>query len=68
VRRVIEAKAQSLKRSFSDVETEWLDLASIKQMIKPEQLAAMMVFLASPHGRTVSGQATSIDSDLQALV
>lgn len=68
IRRVIEAKAQSLGRSFSDVQTEWLGLASIKEMIQPEQLASMMLYLASPHGRTVSGQAIGIDSDLQALV
>jgi len=28
----------------------------------------MMVFLASPHARTISGQAISIDGDMQALV
>jgi NAD(P)-dependent dehydrogenase (short-subunit alcohol dehydrogenase family) len=68
IRRVIEAKAQSLGKSFSEVETEWLALASVKEMIKPEQIADMILFLASPRGRTVSGQAISIDSDLQALV
>jgi hypothetical protein len=28
----------------------------------------MIVFLASPLGRTVSGQAISVDGDLQSLV
>jgi enoyl-[acyl-carrier-protein] reductase (NADH) len=42
--------------------------ASIKEMIQPEQLADMMVFLASVRGRTISGQAISIDSDVQGLV
>ena len=42
--------------------------ASIKDMIQPDQLADMMLLLASPRGRTISGQALSIDSDLQALV
>ncbi len=68
MRRVIEAKAKSLGRSFAEVETEWLALASIQEMITPEQIADMIVFLASPRGRTVSGQAISVDSDLQALV
>ena len=35
---------------------------------EPDQLADMMLLLASPRGRTISGQALSIDSDLQALV
>jgi NAD(P)-dependent dehydrogenase (short-subunit alcohol dehydrogenase family) len=68
IRRVIEAKAHSLGKSFAEVETEWLALASVKEMIKPEQIADMILFLASPRGRTISGQAISIDSDLQALV
>jgi hypothetical protein len=41
--------------------------ASIKEMISPQELADMMVFLASPRGRTISGQAISICGDLQSL-
>jgi NAD(P)-dependent dehydrogenase (short-subunit alcohol dehydrogenase family) len=37
-------------------------------MIQPEQLADMILFLASTRGRTVSGQAISVDGDVQALV
>ena len=36
--------------------------------MKPQQLADMIVFLASPLARTVSGQAVSVDGDLQSLV
>ncbi|MCR9255767.1 MAG: SDR family oxidoreductase [Alphaproteobacteria bacterium] len=68
IRRVIAAKADTLGRDYGDVEQEWLALASIKEMIRPEQLADMMLFLASTRGRTLSGQAISIDSDLQALI
>lgn len=68
IRRVIDAKAASLGRSYEEVETEWLAMASIAEMVTPEQLADMILFLASPRGRTISGQAISIDSDLQALV
>jgi NAD(P)-dependent dehydrogenase (short-subunit alcohol dehydrogenase family) len=68
IRRVFEAKAQIAGKSMMDVQTAALALASLKELIKPEQLADMMVFLASPRGRTISGQAISIDSDQQALV
>jgi hypothetical protein len=37
-------------------------------MIQPEQLADMIVYLASPRGRTISGQAIAIDGDTQSLV
>lgn len=68
IRRVFEAKAQIAGKSMTEIQNAALALASIKEMIQPEQLADMMVFLASPRGRTISGQAVSIDSDQQALV
>ncbi len=68
IRRVFEAKAQIAGKSMIEIKTASLANASIKEMIQPEQLADMMVFLASPRGRTISGQAISIDSDQQALV
>jgi NAD(P)-dependent dehydrogenase (short-subunit alcohol dehydrogenase family) len=68
IRRVFEAKAQVAGRSMAEIRAASLALASIKEMVQPEQLADMMVFLASPRGRTISGQAISIDSDQQALV
>lgn len=68
IRQVIAAKAKIAGRPASQVQDEWLAKASIKEMIQPEQLADMMLFLASTRGRTISGQAISIDGDLQALV
>lgn len=68
IRRVIEAKSQVLGKPFEQVKSEWLALASIKEMVQPEQLADMMLLVASKRGRTISGQAISIDADLQALV
>jgi NAD(P)-dependent dehydrogenase (short-subunit alcohol dehydrogenase family) len=68
VKRVIAAKAESLGRSYEDVENEWLGLASVKEMVNPVNIADMVVYLASSHGRTISGQPISIDADLQTLV
>ena len=68
IRQVIDAKAKLAGKPFEEVEAEMVGKASVKEFIQPEQLADMMVFLASPRGRTVSGQAISIDGDLQALI
>jgi NAD(P)-dependent dehydrogenase (short-subunit alcohol dehydrogenase family) len=68
IRRVFEAKAQIAGKRMDEVKSAAMANASIKEMIQPEQLADMMLYLASPRGRTISGQAISIDSDLQALV
>ena len=67
-RQVIEAKAKLAGRTASEVQDEWLAKASIREMIQPEQLADMILFLASTRGRTLSGQAISIDGDLQAML
>ena len=68
IRRVFEAKAQIAGRSMVEIKNASLANASIKEMIQPEQIADMIVFLASPRGRTISGQAISVYGDQQALV
>jgi len=68
IRKVIEAKAEIAGKSSAEIQTAWLAHASIKALIQPEQLADVMLLLASPRGRTISGQAISIDGNLQALV
>ena len=68
IRRVFEAKAQIAGKAMLEVKTAAMANASVKEMIAPEQLADMMLLIASPRGRTISGQAISVDSDLQALV
>ena len=68
IRGVIREKAELAGKSEEELTMEWLSHASIKELIDPQQLADMMVFLASPLGRTISGQAISIDGDMQLLV
>jgi hypothetical protein len=64
---VFGAKAQVRGLSTQTIQEEALSHASLKEMIAPQQLADMMVFLASPRGRTISGQAISICGDVQSL-
>ena len=68
IRRVIEAKARVAGKSAQEVQDAWLAHASIKSLIQPTQLADMILFLASPRSQTISGQAISVDGNLQALV
>nr|WP_208408111.1 SDR family oxidoreductase [Variibacter gotjawalensis] len=65
--RVLQAKAQARGVSFNQVRDEALAAVSMHTMVTPQQLADMMVFLASPRGRTISGQAISICGDTQML-
>ena len=67
IRQVIEAKARAGNVSFAAMQDEVLGNASIKAFIQPQQLADLAVFLASPRARTISGQAHSVDGDMQSL-
>jgi len=66
-RRVMEAKAQRKGVSVGEVEAEAFSYTSIKDYVTPEQIADQIVFLASPRGRTISGQAISICGDTKML-
>jgi NAD(P)-dependent dehydrogenase (short-subunit alcohol dehydrogenase family) len=68
IRRVFEAKARERGVSPDEQQRHALSQASIKELIDPQQLADMIVFLASPLARTISGQAIAVDGDLQSLI
>ena len=66
-RRVLEAKAQRLGVSFAEVEERAFSYTSIRDYVTPEEIAAQCLFLASVHGRRISGQAVSVCGDTQML-
>jgi NAD(P)-dependent dehydrogenase (short-subunit alcohol dehydrogenase family) len=66
-RRVLEAKAQQQGVSFEEMKQAALSNASLKEYVTAQQLADQIVFLCSPRGRTISGQAIAVDADLQML-
>lgn len=67
VRRVIEDKAASRSVTQDDVLRDILAGMSIKRLVPPCQVAAMVVFLASPDNDVVSGQVISVDGDTQMM-
>lgn len=66
--RVIAAKARLLNKSADEVRDTIMAQGSIPEMVSAQELADLMLFLASPRGRTISGQALAVDSDLQGIV
>lgn len=67
IRRVIEAKAASRGITQDEVLREMLAGMSIKRLVPPSQVAAMVAFLAAAGNDTVSGQVISIDGDAQMM-
>ncbi len=66
-RRVLEAKAQQQGTSFADIESRAFSFVSMKEYVTARQLADQILLLASHRGRTISGQAISIDGDTRML-
>jgi len=67
IRRVIEAKAQARGVSFREQEAETLKAVSLRCYVTPQDIANMALYLCSPFGATISGQALSVDGDTQSL-
>lgn len=68
IRRVFEGKAQALGESVTQIQDRALGSVSMHTMVTARQLADQILFLCSPKGRTISGQAISICGDAQQLV
>ena len=66
-KRVLTAKAQARGISFDEMEKLVFSYTSIKEYVTAEQLADLVVFVASPRGRTISGQTLSVCGDTQML-
>jgi NAD(P)-dependent dehydrogenase (short-subunit alcohol dehydrogenase family) len=68
IRRVITAKADSLGVPYEEMEAKYVSQASLRRMVTADDIAGMAVFLASPAGYSISGQALAVDADTQYLV
>lgn len=65
--RVLSAKAEARGITFEEMEALAFSYSSIKEYVTPQQLAGLVVYVASPHGRMISGQALSMCGDTNML-
>ncbi|MEP9375176.1 SDR family oxidoreductase [Aquabacter sp. CN5-332] len=68
IRSVFQNKARERNLPVEEIEAQVLATASLKRLIPPQHLANVAVFLASPLGSSISGQAIAVDGDTQMLV
>ncbi len=68
IRRVFEGKAQALGKSYKEIEEEAVARVAMRTMVTARQLADQILFICSPKGRTISGQALSICGDILQLI
>ena len=65
---VFANKAAARGVPMETVRDEALAKTSLGKLIAPEDIARTIVFLASPAGAKISGQAIGVDADVQSLV
>lgn len=64
---VIGARAEQLGISYAEMEKEYLSKVSLRRMVSPHDVAAMVVFLLSPLGENISGQSLGVDGNVETL-
>ncbi len=64
---VFANKARAKNLAVEEVVRQALEPASLKRLIDPQDIANMCLFLASPRGANVSGQALQVCGDTQFL-
>ena len=66
-RNVLSSKAQRLGKSYDEIEREAFSYTSIKDYVTAQDIADQIMYLASPSGRRISGQALAVDGDTKML-
>jgi NAD(P)-dependent dehydrogenase (short-subunit alcohol dehydrogenase family) len=66
-RRVVAAKAEATGLDADEVRRQFLDVVSLKRNVSADDIANMALFLASPFGASITGQAISVCGDVQMM-
>jgi NAD(P)-dependent dehydrogenase (short-subunit alcohol dehydrogenase family) len=67
IERVISARAQATGIAYEAMEQEYKNKASLRRMVSAQDVANMALFLCSPAGRNISGQALSVCGNVETL-
>lgn len=67
IERVIADRAAQRGIGRDEMEQENLAKVSMRKMVEPSDIAAMALFLASPGGANISGQALSVCANVESL-
>ncbi len=68
IRAVIRAKAEAAGISENEMTERTVAVTSLRCFVTQQDIANMALYLASPFGATISGQALSVDADMQSMM
>ncbi|MEP1206134.1 MAG: SDR family oxidoreductase [Rhizobiaceae bacterium] len=64
---VIQARADAMDVSFDEMRQDYLNKISLRRMVTHDDVANMALFLCSPAGANISGQALSVCGNVETL-
>lgn len=64
---VIEARARQVGVTYADMEKEYLARVSLRRMVSQQDVAAIVAFLLSDAGSSISGQSIGVDGNMESL-
>ena len=64
---VIAARAKQLGIGYEEMEQQYLAKISLRRMVTQEEIAASVLYLSSPAGSAISGQALSVCGNVETL-
>ncbi len=59
---VFEHRARALGQTFDEVQENYLDQMALKRLVRPDDVAAMVAFLASSEADNITGQAIEVSA------
>ena len=65
--KVIRDRAAQLGIAHDEMQRRYLERVSLRRMVSPHDVAAMVVFLLSPMGENLSGQSLGVDGNVETL-
>ena len=65
--RVITARAERLGLSYEEMRERNLEKVALRRMVSPDDIAAMCLFLNTPGGSNITGQALSVCAGVETL-
>lgn len=65
--KVIADRAGQLGLSHEEMEARYLEKVSLRRMVSPDDVAAMVAFLLSEAGTNISGQSLGVDGNVETL-
>ena len=67
IEKVIAERAEAAGVAYDDMEREYIDKVSLHRMVSAQDVANQALFLCSPMGANISGQAISICGNVEVL-